>query len=392
MKTTLYRILAALLLISSLFLTGCGGFFQEETILIDYVTDPVELQNGNILVEIYYKDDVIPKTRIEVPKGKQGDDGVAGIGIEKIDATYNAEKKVTDILVTYTDGEEMPFSIPDGVSVVNTTEPEYDENGDLYFYFMFSDTRTSNKIYLPKGDAGNGIKNFTINNETMDGSIIVSIELDKPVGEGDNAQSVFEFVIPAGKEGTGIKKVESNVEGELYFLDVWFTGDDLEQPAPTRLYFPRPKDPNQWYKGNAKPSDTFGNIGDFFYDDTNKVIYHKEEIDGKAKWILSVSFKVTNTIYNVTFNFNVTDNSVVWPDDVSISSSRPIKAGTYFWDVENGNESIPIPVRPGYTFGGWYRRAIPEGSKPYPTEGAFTDLTPVFSDLTLYAYWIPNEN
>ena len=65
MKTQLYRILAALLLISSLFLTGCGSFFQEEAIQISSVTDPVELPNGNILVEIYYVDDARPMTRIE---------------------------------------------------------------------------------------------------------------------------------------------------------------------------------------------------------------------------------------------------------------------------------------------------------------------------------------
>ena len=81
---------------------------------------------------------------------------------------------------------------------------------------------------------------------------------------------------------------------------------------------------------------------------------------------------------------------MVWPDESLLSYT--VKAGTYLWDEENGNVTLPIPVRPGYTFGGWYHRAIPENGKPDATMGLFTDLTPVFSDLTLYAYWIPNAN
>lgn len=386
MKTQLYRILAALLLISSLFLTGCGSFFQEEAIQISSVTDPVELPNGNILVEIYYVDDARPMTRIEVPKGKQGDKGTEGRGIDKIDAVYNSEKKVTEILITYTDGGELPFEIPDGVSVVNTTEPEYDENGDLCFYFKFSDKRISNKIILPKGETGNGIKNFVVNTEAEDGSVLVSIDLEEPVGEeGEEKKSHFEFSIPAGKEGKGIEKVEADIEGEFYYIAVWFTGDDLnDEEAATKLYFPRPKDPNQWYKLAGKPDANYGNTGDFSYDYVNKVIYQKDS----GGWSEIVSFKTTDMTYTVTFDVNATDGSVVWPDDYD-KMTYHIKAGTYFWDVVNGNIQLPIPVRPGYTFGGWYLRAIPEDKKPDATMSVFTDLTPVFSNMTLYAYWIP---
>ena len=57
-----------------------------------------------------------------------------------------------------------------------------------------------------------------------------------------------------------------------------------------------------------------------------------------------------------------------------------VTRNTYFTD--NGYDAIPVPTRAGYKFVGWYRSRTVTA-----TSGAFTDLTPILSDLTLYAQW-----
>ena len=387
MKHNFSRIMALLLILATLFLTGCGGFFEEEAILIAYVTDPVVLENGNTLVEIYYVDDVLPPTRLEIPQGIQGEDGEEGRGVEKIDPVDNPEKEQIEVRITYTDGSTLDFEVPYGVSVVDVSEPQIDPvTKELYITFLLSNGGSTKPVYLPKGEAGNGIKSFVVNDETEDGSIVVKIVLEEPVGEGEEEKKdTFEFTIPAGKEGKGIEKVKSDIEGEFYYIAVWFTGDDLNsEEAATKLYFPRPKDPNQWYKLAGKPDANYGNTGDFSYDYVNKIIYQKES----TGWVEIVSFKTTDVQYLITFDVNVDDQSVVWPEDYD-KMSYSIKAGTYFWDPINGNYRIPIPVRPGYTFGGWYLQAIPEDKAPDASMTPFTDTTAVFASMTLYAYWIP---
>jgi uncharacterized repeat protein (TIGR02543 family) len=58
-----------------------------------------------------------------------------------------------------------------------------------------------------------------------------------------------------------------------------------------------------------------------------------------------------------------------------------VERGSYF--SADGNGDIPIPTRPGYKFMGWYTKR----SVNPATMSPFTDFTPVFSDLTLYAIW-----
>ena len=61
-----------------------------------------------------------------------------------------------------------------------------------------------------------------------------------------------------------------------------------------------------------------------------------------------------------------------------------IQRNTYF--KQNGYGNIPVPTREGYTFLGWYTTKTIG-----PTSGVLTDLTPILSDLELYAQWAKNK-
>ena len=61
--------------------------------------------------------------------------------------------------------------------------------------------------------------------------------------------------------------------------------------------------------------------------------------------------------------------------------------GSYFY--RSGYE-IPTPEREGFTFDGWYTKLNEDGTVNV-NAGRFTDLTPILSDMTLYAHFIPND-
>jgi uncharacterized repeat protein (TIGR02543 family) len=60
--------------------------------------------------------------------------------------------------------------------------------------------------------------------------------------------------------------------------------------------------------------------------------------------------------------------------------SYKVIRNTYFTD--NGYDAIPIPTREGYKFLGWYKTRTINA-----TSSAFTDFTPILSNLNLYACW-----
>ena len=159
-------------------------------------------------------------------------------------------------------------------------------------------------------------------------------------------------------------------EGKYYYIDVEYTNGETEQ-----LKFERPA---KWENGSKKPDDDYGENGDYFFDTKHGKIYCKSG----GIWAEAVDFNIEK--YTVIFDLN---------DDVDTPASMPTSAsifkverGSYF--SADGNGDIPIPVRAGYEFGGWYaKKHVNE-----LTMSPFTDFTPVFSDLTLYARWIPINN
>ena len=70
----------------------------------------------------------------------------------------------------------------------------------------------------------------------------------------------------------------------------------------------------------------------------------------------------------------------------SNNSSVTFKSGECFASNNYYNGDIPVPTRDGYEFCGWYAKRVI--TNPLTTS-AFTDLTPISSNITLYAKWEP---
>ena len=152
-------------------------------------------------------------------------------------------------------------------------------------------------------------------------------------------------------------------------LNISFTDGDSTTVAFKRT--------SLWYQGYGKPTDveialTLEDVipGDFYLDLYGKKIYR---LSDTSTWVELVDFARANDQFTVTFVPNGSTEEPVNPFQTSITD---IEYGSYL------SGRIPIPTRPGYTFVGWATSAVVT-----PTTGFFTELTPVTSNLTLYAIW-----
>lgn len=358
MKKTICRLCAVCLLFAMLFLTGCAGsFFAEEDLQIVSV-EAVPTTEGYTKLIITYSDDSERDPDVfAIPDGEQGKEGEKGTGIAKISYQHDDNNLQTGVTIEFTDKtlEPVTFDIPDGRSVVGV-EPYSDSIGSGVI-FKYSDGTTSDVYYLPKGDRGRGIKTFSCT-QNNDMSVNIDIEIDDfdPI-------NVF---IPAPAEGRGVAEMTAGEIGKDYYIDVTFS-DGTQQT----LTFERP---SKWYSGMTVPVDTSGVDGDYFFDTAHDKIYLKEN----GEWVEIVSFNMES--YTVEFNLNDEGDASMTTNVTRYTVER----GAYF--SADGNGDIPIPVRPGYTFKGWYSKKVLNPATMSP----FTDFTPVFSDLTLYAIWEKN--
>lgn len=363
------RLLAFSLCIILLMLTvtGCQGFFasedEEKLVSIKSITSKL-LEDGRTMVTITYTDEKVSPTNLYIPKGDKGTAGIDGVGIA--DITYTKSGAQTVVTVQFTDPHKEPvkFAVNDGISIVGINV-DRDDDGNKYLEFKYSNDKTSDKILLPKGDTGVGIDKYEeIVNET-DKSVVAKFTLT------DGTEHVIH--IPAPQRGNGITKIESKEDGDSYMLYIYYD-DTVGEPEPIR--FTRPKDPNQWLYGSSKPSnENDGADGDYYFDTFHKNIYHKED----GNWALVIGFNTAETNYTVRFHLNDDDSSPAYfENDTKLEYT--VKYGSYF--SNDGSVDIPIPRRDGYKFIGWYTN-----TQPNATTGAFTDLTPILSDLDLYAVW-----
>jgi len=128
-----------------------------------------------------------------------------------------------------------------------------------------------------------------------------------------------------------------------------------------------------WTTGNTKPGDSFGYNGDYYFDISHDVIYIKEN----GVWTVAVDFNTNAAEYTVVFELN---DTVTEPAEYAIGQRSYViqKSETFY----SSGLDLPVPSRNGYAFGGWYTSTVPN-----VTHGAFTNLTPVLSDMVLYAKW-----
>ena len=349
-------------------LTGCGGFIQEESLVISSITSEV-LDDGTTLIIVTYTDEEIAPSTFHIPKGDTGEQGIQGEGIKDFTSTIDPLTGDVTFTITFTDEEMEPiiYTLKNGVSISYIETELNEETGDTYVTVVFSDGTKSDPFTIPRGkDGENGKDGNSITGIRQkvneDGSVTLTIRLSS----GDDV--VVEIPAPIkGEDGRGIQKIESSPKGDIYEMIITYTDGET-----VNLEFARP---NKWYSESSSPSDTEGINGDLWYDLAHNIIYVKQN----NRWVEVMNFNnVVDETYTVSFDLN---------DSLEAKASMPagslllyeIESGKYFG---SSGYIIPSPTRPGYEFMGWYLV-----KNPTAVNGAFTDLTPVHTDLTLFAVW-----
>ena len=282
------KILLVFIAFMFVFAIGCGtGFFQEETVTIESIESSVN-EKGDIVVTITYLDDVLEPVSFTIPKGLEGN------GIKSIITSKDPKTNVTSFAITYTESEEVvTFEIADGIGIKEVICEVNEETLEKFLVIEYTDGSKSTPFLLPegdkgdKGDPGNGILSIT-SEEQLDGSVKLTITFT------DKNVTPIEFVIPAAKEGIGVKKIEPKESNGKYILAITYSDDSYED-----IEFNKPKDPNAWYRGSSMPNNE-ANEGDYYFDTANKKIYAKD----KERWNLIVDFNQSLEFCEVQFDLN----------------------------------------------------------------------------------------
>ncbi|MBO5481398.1 MAG: InlB B-repeat-containing protein [Clostridia bacterium] len=354
------------------FLTGCGGFGVGDSLEISGVSAVYDEKTGVTTVTIRYLDDIEEPLVFEIPKGAQGDVGQTGNGIREVKTMPGDEKGTTKLLIYFTDGSD-PVSVilkdgvdgkdgEDGISISGIRTVEELPDGSVRIAFVDSNGNDIGEpILIPAGEDGSKITDITADTETEDGSVVVKVSY--------NDGEPKEFTIPAGK---GVSDIQSTYDVNTHEYKIIFTyTDDTTVDFTFR--------PTAWLSGYGDPLPTLGIVGDYYFDKTLKIIHLKVE---ENKWEVIANLEKEKNTYKVTFaisaGMNYTGPLQIY--EIKEGESFAVKVSEY------GN--IPIPTKTGYTFVGWYTVENPDLLTV--NHGRFTDLTPIFGDMTLYAHWEKN--
>ena len=321
-------------------------------ILVDYD------EEGNAIITINYTDKHKDSVTFTLPKGT---DGEIGAGIKKVDYTQD-EYGATTVTISFTKEsmEPVSFVLAPGKSIAEV-KFDTDAEGNTLIIFIDSDGTELSPITVFKGDSGEkgvGIVSI-IPEDHPDGSSTLTIQLSD--------ESIYTVDIPAPKEGRGIASIISRKEGTTVILLINYTDNTFEE-----ITF---ESTPSWTTGYIRPNDVDGYNGDYYFDISHDIIYVKEG----GTWIVAVDFSTNETTYTVTFNLNDSPDEMASFVGSGKTTYTGIKRGETFY---SSGYSVPLATRAGYTFEGWATTRIPD-----VTNGVFTDLTPVISDMTLYAIW-----
>ena len=255
-------------------------------------------------------------------------DGLDGSFIEDI-ASEHLEGGITRVTVTLSDGTTKTFDIK-GVSKV---DQKTDEDGNIILIFKDAEGKTISEVLIKKPK------------EVVD--------------------------IVATDDGTN------------YVITITYS-DAPNSPITYTL-----AKPNSWHQGEDTPGNDFGNAGDYFFDKTNAVIYHKRwnELKQKYTWEEIIDFYDFNNPSTIYFYIDPALGEKWDPDSIFA------ECGTYYDETRlhigqsyssyGTQYAIPVPQREGYRFLGWYTTRTPNA-----TNAPFTDLTVVSAtELKLYPVW-----
>lgn len=375
------KIITGILLVCMIFctcaLSACGSFFGTDDLFIEDISYQ-ELDDGSIEVTISYLDNVQEDLVFVIPKGD------TGTSVEKFEPVYDEDDPslVIGANVYLDDGSDPTFvPIPkgsdgkDGKEIIEVTTAFDETLGFDVFVFVFNDESTFvSTIQVPQGDPGVGITEIKYldenGNSLLDenGNLLVTILLSD--------ETSYQIAIPKGDTGAGIRNiVTADVYEDATYkkrITIFYTDDREETVIDMPIA-------NQWYCSGGTPGSTLGRINDYYFDSDTSTIYLKT---GEKDWTPLATIDNQELEYNINFCLNSPADAVATlngsAEDVVY---RGFKRGTYFWQNE-GYTSIPVPSCDGYTFMGWFLE-----KQPTVNCAQFTDLTPIFSELTLYAKW-----
>lgn len=352
-------------------LSGCGFFGSTELGIASITT---EEKDDKLYLVITYTDEFTEPSYFELA---QGEDGARGNGIAEIITDDETKPGYTLVTVKYTDTSlhDEKFELPHGVSIENViVEPKKDADGNLVVdedgnptgeeELVISFTGEKESIRIPYNKPQDGKDGREIQLRTNETHIQWRYS-----GEDDEAwQDLIPIESLKGQAGSIITKVEAGTsafDSSKYFMYIYI--DDSDVPF-AELEFPAPTEPAQWHTGNSYPPSNLGKVGDFYLDKTNALIYQKQSEHNWGDAI--VSFGSPNADCTVTFI--ATKGSIKGSDELTV------KYGTYFYGTSMNIPTVDAPD--GYDFIGWSTSENPNESNGY-----FTDLTPVYGNITLYA-------
>ena len=362
-------LLTSALIFGTLSVTSCNSFFGSEAYSIQEVTTNTN-DDGSIKVTIKYTDGAnMPDYSFNIPKGYDGN-GIADIKSELI-----PDKQLIRIIVKFTDKNFKDYIIEvpvlNGPGIKEITESVISETGEKVMIISFTDDRPDVSIKLPKGDKGVGIKKIE-NNMNEDGSMHIDVILD----DG----TTIPLDMPKPNDGIGIENIEisvDNLTGKNIINFVMTDGSNKKVEIDRATV---------WYDGALSPDSSNNEVaknaqvGDFYFESVHYIIYKKvSNISGKEwKIIANLGSASVSQKYVVKFNLNDQDGEKAEIIN-NAPISREIPVGRTF--LSEGFD-LPLAYRKGYDFLGWYTK-----SEYNPTLGRFTDLTPVYSEMNLFACW-----
>ena len=338
-------------------ITSCSGFVGDESLVISDISTEL-LEDGRTKIVITYTDEELTPSIFYLPKG---DDGV---GIKEIKQTPGDDGNSTQLEIFYDDGRATTkLNVPHGVSIVTSSYTVNSETGNTEIVFTYSNGKQSDPIIVykgekgDKGDPGVSVVDCIIDEDEFGNQIITF--------EYSNGEFSDPITIPKGDPGVGIETVGKIDDGEIYALILNYTDG-----SSVKLDFTRPDNPNTWHSAEGEPDELLGENGDFYYDLDNDIIYSK----ANNTWITVANLSTDKETVRITFDKNAEDAYLAFED-----TEKVIQMGSNFLSAY---EEIPVPTRDGYNFVGWYSHP-----KPNATHGIFTDVTPVYSNIKLFAKW-----
>lgn len=347
--------------------------FEIGPIRIQPGRDGMNLTNEIIKEEVYDEDGkaigvnlqfVLADGRVTVEKVflPYGNDGV---GIESVirEEVKDDHGTVVGTAISFvkTDGTITDSIVVKDGTGISDVSYETLENGKTAVTLLLTDGREK-RIELP---AATSIKEI---NQRVDenGNTVLTITMTDP--------KVAPMTVTL-QEANGIDHIISSEseDGTEYQLIINYTNGQSQTVSFIKN--------SAWHKGMKEPSEELGNRGDYYFDQWNRVIYHKAESD---RWDEIVNFHTFDMNVDVVFSIN-TALGEKWKDDAHLTPTwtfSMLKVGQSFGTTEH---EIPIPEKAGYVFAGWYTTRNPN----FVINAPFTDMTviPNTETLVLYPVW-----